>query len=178
SKEERDAIISIIGSLSLLTTAEGISSLCGKMRLGPLSALALRMIHKQIVPRAEESPRLGRGDGVTAMIDVSDGLSRDLSTLCEESSAGAIVREEDLPPPETLRELPGAGPEYLSGLALDSGEEYCRIFTARRDTPAAAEGAAIRIGEITPSGGAVLVTRDGGTRALGGGGYEHDFGRR
>jgi len=178
SKEERDAIISIIGSLSLLTTADGICSLCGKKGLGAPAALALRMIHKQIVPRAEGIPRLGRGDGVTAMIDVSDGLSRDLSTLCEESSAGAIVMEENLPLPATLRELPGAGPEYLAGLALESGEEYCRIFTARGGCPTVTGGGAVRIGEITPPGGAVLRSRDGTTRSLGGGGYEHFFGRR
>lgn len=178
SKEERDEMISIIGSLSLLTTADGIFSLCGKKGLGASAALALLMIQKQIVPRAEGSPCLGRPDGVTAMIDVSDGLSRDLSTLCEESSAGALVREEDLPLPEALKGLPGAAPEYLAGLALESGEEYCRIFTARGDPANIPEGAAICIGEITPSGGAVLRSRDGVTRSLGGGGYEHFFGRR
>ena len=178
SKEERNAIVSVIGSLSLLTTAEGISALCRKKGLGAPAALALRMIRQQIVPRANEFPRLGRGDGVTAMIDVSDGISRDLSTLCEESSVGALLKEEDLPVPGALRELPGAAPDYLAGLALESGEEYCRIFTARGGGSKIPEGAAIRVGEITPSGGALLRSRDGKTRSLGGGGYEHFFGRR
>ena len=41
------------------------------------------------------------------MIDVSDGLAKDLRTLCAESGVGAIVREEALPVPGAVGEIFG-----------------------------------------------------------------------
>lgn len=55
----------------------------------------------------------------TAMIDISDGLSSDLSHICEESSVGVRIFSEKLT------------------LALHSGEEYELCFTAKPKDAAA-----------------------------------------
>lgn len=178
SAGEREAMISIAGALSLSSSPGGIAGLCREKGLAPPSADALRMIGKHIVPRTEKNPCLGRDNGVTAMIDISDGLSRDLGTLCEESGCGALVREEDLPVPRILKGLPGAGEEYLAAIALGSGEEYCRLFTVRGDVPWAAGAGIVCIGEMTGAGGMVLRSRNGKALPLECGGYEHSFRRR
>ena len=56
----------------------------------------------------------------TAMIDLSDGLSVDLSHICEESGVCAQIRAADLPIAR------GADLE----LALHGGEDYELLFTA------------------------------------------------
>ena len=63
----------------------------------------------------------------SAMIDTSDGLSTDLSHLCEESGVGAEVDASRIPrasvgKPERQVDL---------DLALHGGEDYELLFTAR-----------------------------------------------
>lgn len=67
-----------------------------------------------------EVGRILREKGLaSSMIDISDGLSSDLSHLCEESKVGAELVADAIPHPETdLR------------FALHSGEDYELLFTA------------------------------------------------
>lgn len=82
----------------------------------------------------------------SAMIDISDGLSTDLTHICEESGVSAWIAEEAIPvaPGATLDE------------ALHGGDEYELIFTApankHKAVPAAIRGVAITwIGTVTDS---------------------------
>jgi thiamine-monophosphate kinase len=61
----------------------------------------------------------------TAMIDLSDGLSTDLSHICEESRVGAAIMENAIPraPGATLQD------------ALHGGEDYELLFTAPAGKP-------------------------------------------
>ena len=70
-------------------------------------------------PRIEVG-RIVREKGLaTSMIDISDGLSTDLSHICEESKVGAELVADAIPHPETdLRS------------ALHGGEDYELLFTA------------------------------------------------
>ena len=65
-------------------------------------------------------PAVGSGQqgGVTAMLDISDGLSTDLARLCAAGGVGAIVVEEQLPLASTLAD------------ALHGGEDFELLFTA------------------------------------------------
>src|SRR5262249_60938234 len=60
--------------------------------------------HLRPRPRMREGLWLGEAGGVTAMIDLSDGLATDLGHLCEESAGGARVG----PPPVPV-DGPGRG---------------------------------------------------------------------
>ena len=77
----------------------------------------------------------------SAMIDLSDGLSTDLSHICEESGVGAVISPAALP-------RDAADPlDY----ALHGGEDYELLFTAPagRSIPAKIAGVSVtRIGEI------------------------------
>jgi thiamine-monophosphate kinase len=92
---------------------------------------------------------------VSAMIDISDGLSTDLSHICEESKVGAWIAQPALPvaPGATLEE------------ALNGGDDYELLFTApaaKHDRiPDRIAGVPIRwLGTITRKGGMWLVAPD------------------
>ena len=71
------------------------------------------------------------------MIDISDGLAKDLRTLCAESGVGAAIREDALPIPPAIGELCGLEGEALVDFALASGEEYVMLAAV---SPEAAGG--------------------------------------
>jgi thiamine-monophosphate kinase len=99
-------------------------------------------------PRIEQGLALRRRELATAAIDLSDGLSTDLSHLCEESGVSAIIQTSGLPVAE------GASLEQ----ALHGGEDYELLFTARPRAriPRTIAGIPVtRIGEITERRGGV-----------------------
>lgn len=87
-------------------------------------------------PRLKAGARLMRSRMATAAIDLSDGLSTDLTHLCEASKLHAVVEQDALPiaPGATLKE------------ALHGGEDYELLFTARPETyvPAKLSGVPVR----------------------------------
>lgn len=122
--------------------------------------------------------RLLAGRGLaSAMIDLSDGLSPDLHTLCEASGVGARIEQEKLPLHPALSIAPRRALRY----ALSGGEDYELLFTVRRRLERSLESAlrrgrhtVLRIGRIAPRrSGLVLARRTGGDRPLTRAGYEH-----
>ena len=126
-------------------------------------------------PHLYPEPRLAAGrkllrDGLaTAAIDVSDGLSTDLSHLCEESGVAAEIDAEALPVDAraTLEQ------------ALHGGEDYELLFTAppKALVPSQLGGVSVhRIGRMKKPGRGPLIQmgRRGGKRTpLAAGGWEH-----
>jgi thiamine-monophosphate kinase len=84
----------------------------------------------------------------SAMIDTSDGLSTDLTHICEESGVGAELQAEAIP-----RAKVGKPPREVDlELALHGGEDYELLFTAPRNkrVPFRVAGVPItQIGHIT-----------------------------
>jgi thiamine-monophosphate kinase len=102
----------------------------------------------------------------SAAIDLSDGLSTDLSHICEESDAGAVVYAESVPVAK------GATLE----LALHGGEDYELLITAPARTRVPPEIAGIRvtrIGEIISGNRIFLADRQGRRRPMPPRGWEH-----
>jgi thiamine-monophosphate kinase len=81
--------------------------------------------------RAHERPqaRIGEGQtlaqaGATAMLDLSDGLSRDLPRLCRASGVGATIRARAIPIAPALESLAKRLELDALELALSGGEDY------------------------------------------------------
>jgi thiamine-monophosphate kinase len=89
-------------------------------------------------PRLQVGQWLRRRGLATSMIDVSDGLSVDLLHICEESGVDAVIESAAVPVAS------GAPLE----LALDSGDDYELIFTARPKTKVPSRIEGIKITEI------------------------------
>lgn len=93
--------------------------------------------HLRFEPRIAEGRFLAE-NGVSAMIDISDGLSGDLTRLCEESGmrfpVGADIAAEAVPVSKSARrlaKLEKAGAERALHHALHDGEDYELMFAVR-----------------------------------------------
>lgn len=130
--------------------------------------------------------RVGEGQtlaasGATAMMDLSDGLAKDLVRLCAASSVGARVYLIDVPVAPALAEAADALDVDALALAFGGGEDYELLATLpvdRVDETAATmrERSGIgltRIGEIVEGSEVVTVDADGGERPLVPSGWDH-----
>jgi thiamine-monophosphate kinase len=93
--------------------------------------------------------------GVSAMIDLSDGLSRDLWHICRASNVGAIIEASRIPVSDAAIEMRRDGHSPLEH-ALHDGEDYELLYVAannvRNDFPGR------RIGRTTAEPGIFLDT--------------------
>jgi thiamine-monophosphate kinase len=121
------------------------------------------------VPRIEQGRVLRAKNFASSMIDISDGLSTDLSHLCDESGVGAEIWAEAIP-----RAFVGKPVEL--DLALHGGEDYELLFTARprHRVPSQISGVPITcVGRITRRKRVVLVNKAGAQSRLQPRGWEH-----
>lgn len=115
--------------------------------------------HYTFQPRLQEAKALVERCDVGAMIDLSDGLSTDLTHVLRASGAGCRLEADAIP------HTPGAS----LAEALGEGEDYELLATVR---PGPLPPGFTRIGEIT-AGDALLVFADGRSEPLVARGYEH-----
>ncbi len=121
---------------------------------------------------------LGRNQVPTAMMDISDGLSTDLTRLCKASGVGARIYSDQIPAvavPLSLQKRPSL---HALTLALHGGEDYGLLFTARRRiasriAPIFGRTRITRIGEIVSGSGVKLVDAQGKASILLPGGWDH-----
>jgi thiamine-monophosphate kinase len=155
------------GTAALRSGARPGDGLFVSGRLGaPAAALDAGRRPPPIHPRLALGKHLRSHRLITAMMDLSDGLSTDLNRLIRESGVGAEVECDHLPLAGTLQQ------------ALNGGEDYELLFTVPE-----ARAASLRrsiagvpltcIGRITSGRGAWLVDSRGRRRRLSPGGWEH-----
>ena len=89
-------------------------------------------------PRIAVGRWLRRRGMATAMIDVSDGLSVDLSHICDESRVAAVINEEQIP----------IARQASLTLALHGGEDYELLFTANPGSKIAQAIEGVKVTEI------------------------------
>jgi thiamine-monophosphate kinase len=134
--------------------------------------------------RPEPQIRLGCALGVdglvSAMIDVSDGLSTDLWHILDESGVGATITADSIPISDCVTAIGsdmGCDPPRL---ALNGGEEYELLFTAPVENESKitelSETLGVRIspiGEIVEQSGLRLIHANGEFEMLRPTGFEH-----
>ena len=131
--------------------------------------------HPQLLPqpRIDAGLALLRRRLATAAIDLSDGLSTDLTHLCRESGVGAEISAAALPIHPLVSK---ASPERALDLALNGGEDYELLFAAPSATPMPRTIAGIpitRIGRLVRGDAISIVDLSGRRQPLQPGGWEH-----
>ena len=135
--------------------------------------------HLEFTPRISEGVLLGSRYRLRAMIDISDGLTTDLTHICEASRVSAEIFAADLPVHRDAREHTPDDSAALRA-ALNDGEDYELLFTLPReqaaklckDQPLPVK--VTRIGRILEGEGLTLVHRDGRREELEPCGWEHE----
>ncbi len=96
---------------------------------GPLGGSILGR-HMTFQPRIADGRRIAEA-GATSMIDLSDGLSRDLPHICESSGVGAMLDTAAIPIHADAVTL--ASRDQISALehAMNDGEDYELLYTCR-----------------------------------------------
>jgi len=120
-------------------------------------------------PRIEVGTVLRKKNLASAMIDLSDGLSTDLSHICEESGTGAVIWAAAIPRAEVRNR------RVNIQFALHGGEDYELLFTSpRKQVPPRIAGVRVtKIGVITS--GRQMWLREGDKKEVKfkPGGWEH-----
>ncbi|MGH2980314.1 MAG: thiamine-phosphate kinase [Solirubrobacterales bacterium] len=107
-----------------------------------------RLLDRHLRPRPLlKAGRALAAAGVSAMLDVSDGIASDLERLCEQSEVGIEVRLDSLPVDEGVADVAAAVGIDPVELAAEAGEDYELLLTAPED----ARGAVERAGEDSGS---------------------------
>jgi thiamine-monophosphate kinase len=125
--------------------------------------------HIDFVPRIHEARALAQSAKITAMIDLSDGLSRDLGHICSQSNVGAIVEADLVPIHADALELSRRDNIPPLDHALNDGEDHELLFTSP-DTI----NNATRIGTIT-EGSQIQLKSSAGLTPLEPKGWEHQL---
>ena len=137
--------------------------------------------HLRPRPRTREGLWLGEAGGVTAMIDLSDGLATDLGHLCEESAVGARVDLARIPVDGSVREVARALGRDAVHWATGGGEDYELLLTCAPDALdrlagglARATGTALTaVGEMMPAADGIRYLDACGETVSIGPGFEH-----
>jgi len=134
---------------------------------GPLGGSILGR-HLTFTPRITLARQLASQFQISAILDLSDGLSSDVRHICDESGVGVSIDSAAVPIHADVDRLP---PSPLSRLdhALHDGEDYELLFTSPHDIP---PDLAVRIGRVTADRRVLL---DG--QPLEPKGWQHPIGR-
>ena len=133
---------------------------------GPLGGSILGR-HLTFTPRIHEARQLATQHRISAMIDISDGLSRDLAHICRESHVGVVVDAAAIPIHDDVAKLTDGGDPLMH--ALSDGEDHELCFTGDEDI-----SDAIRIGTIVAEQG-MWIDRAGKRDVLNPTAFEHRF---
>ncbi|MFH1530019.1 MAG: thiamine-phosphate kinase [Pseudomonadota bacterium] len=154
-------------------SALGLRHLLGTLLLTPAEQARAVTRHLDPTPRLREGRILASFEGVHAMIDVSDGLARDIGHLARAAGLLAVIEPHDLPCGSAMDSLRARAPEAWRAAALGGGEDYelavaldpaaaARIMTRLEEATGTRITVVGRFGE--PGTGAPGVRLEDGTR--------------
>ncbi len=137
---------------------------------GPLGGSILGR-HMTFTPAIHLARQLAQSAHLSAMIDLSDGISRDLRHICRQSNVGAILEADQIPIHPDAVTLGRTDGRPALEHALHDGEDHELLFT----TGTALPPAGVCIGRITAAPGIFLNER-GESCPLDARGWEHVMG--
>jgi len=164
------------GDLIYVTGSLGGAS--GGLRLLERGSDDLEETHELLLKQLRPQPKLVLAkilqhlQIVTSMVDISDGLSSDLSHICRASSVGARIYAERLPAnPDLQNHFPS---KDCLEMALNGGEDFELLFTCSDDDRSLLKSNDLTlIGEITADTGVIEMIRNGRAEDLYPHGYRH-----
>jgi thiamine-monophosphate kinase len=137
----------------------------------PIQHLLFRQL--QPLPQVITGKLLSQYRLPTAMIDLSDGLSSDISHLVTASEVGAQIWSQALPIDPAIAGAPENSSEAME-FALNGGEDLELLFTVARDKRSVAVGLGFHeIGEITANEGVIELINGDTSAILEPRGYRH-----
>ena len=168
----------VINVAMLSTPAEGVEPvkrsgakagdcICVTGRLGG----SIHGKHIDFTPRVNEAIKIARTVTLSAMIDISDGLSSDLNRICAASRVGAIIEADAIPVAESA--------QLSLDAALNDGEDFELLFTLscadyeELISKWPAPVGITKIGMVTDSEKVQIKTTNKQLKDLPAGGYDH-----
>jgi thiamine-monophosphate kinase len=162
-----------------------VSGRLGEAELGLRRLRSIRRIAKgdaRLRKHLYPEPRISLGQWLshygmaTSMMDLSDGLSTDLTRLCAASGVGARLEASLIPTASKAQRFGVKNVDALD-LALNGGDEYELLFTVRPSKtnriPRAFQGVAVTaVGEICLEPRLTLIRLDHRESALPAGGWD------
>ncbi|CAN5372993.1 thiamine-phosphate kinase [soil metagenome] len=132
---------------------------------GPLGG-SIRGRHLRFIPRVPVARQIAATKKITAMIDLSDGLSRDLRQICAASNVAAVLDQPNIPIHSDAIAQSAADGRSAIDHAVNDGEDYELLFTAAPDFQHAG---CIQIGRVVAAAAGdapVQIEMDGQRAAL------------
>jgi len=150
----------------------GLGMLESGFRFSTAGKKRKRLIARQLRPnpRVDIGNQLSDAKLATAMIDISDGFSSDLSHICMANGTGATIT--NLPADSDLYEY--FSDDAVTDLALNGGEDFELMFTVSPKRVSELEGlSVIEVGVITADANKIELIRGETAKHLRPGGYRH-----
>lgn len=123
-----------VGDLIVVTSNLGDSA-CGlklilenKLDIKNTDHIYLEKKHHAPKPHVEEGVWLGNSEA-NAMMDISDGISSDISHICKQSKCGAIINLNKIPYSKQISKVCQDNNWNKESMALSGGEDYSLLFT-------------------------------------------------
>ncbi|TWT75485.1 Thiamine-monophosphate kinase [Posidoniimonas polymericola] len=135
--------------------------------------------HLDFIPRVAEALLLHERYDLHAGMDITDGLSLDLSRLCIASGCGAVLDEQAIPISAAAEQLAAASGGDALSHAFSDGEDFELLLTAPQEVAEAmvadrpVECGLTIVGQMAEGQGLTLRTADGKQEALEPTGYWH-----
>lgn len=174
-----------VGDFIFITGPLGSSALgLYLLKKGKAKESAFIRSHKTPNPQLICGHFLGGEEGVTSMIDLSDGLMSDLNHLLDknEEGLGASLLLEDIPRDKDMALVARENRLFLPDLLLGGGEDYQLLFTVNPDASVELQRRAknagykfANIGSIVPAHEGVKVWDEKGREVKLPGTFEHFY---
>jgi len=149
---------------------------CGGGRSKAVTHLISQHLRPQ--PRIKVGRWLATNHCASALLDISDGLSTDLSHLCKASNVGAVINSKKIPLPTLNSTVRSLVSKPLLDYSLNGGEDYELLFSvpAKKEiqVPNKIEGVPVKqIGYVTDEPEICLTYEEGRIVPLPPKGFDH-----